>query len=263
MTAPPELSIILPAYNEVRSIGRTLDAIQQFLDDRGTSYEIIVSADGNDGTRELVAERARGDARLSVMGSPQRGGKGRGIRLAVAAARGEIVGFLDADYKVAIDEIEKILPWFSKGCDVVLGSRNMPDTKIEVAQKWFRRLGSAGFGIAMHLLVGLWDIGDTQCGFKFFRRDVAKDLFSRQRIDGYMFDVEILYLARQAGYRMKEVGVVWRDDGDTRLDLVSGNWKNLKDLFRISWARRQQQPRTIPIHGGQTRVDSSRVRKAG
>jgi dolichyl-phosphate beta-glucosyltransferase len=139
----------------------------------------------------------------------------------------------------------------------------MPETKIEVAQKWFRRLGSAGFGVVMHLLVGLWDIRDTQCGFKFFRREVAKDLFSRQQIDGYMFDVEILYLARQAGYRFKEVGVVWRDDGDTRLNLVSGNWKNLMDIFRISWARRQQPPRTIPIHRGQTRVESSRVRKAG
>lgn len=244
---PPELSVILPAYNEVRSIGRTLDAIQEYLDGRGLRYEILVSADGNDGTRELVAERGTADRRLHVLGSPERGGKGRGIRLAVEQATGDVIGFLDADYKVAIDEIEKLWPWFEQGCDVVFGSRNTDGSRVEVFQKWYRRIGSKSFTIAMHLLVGLWNVGDTQCGFKFFRREVAKDLFSRQQIDGYMFDVEILYLARQAGYRMKEVGICWRDDGDSRLQLVSGNWRNLKDLFRISLARHRQQPRTIRL----------------
>jgi dolichyl-phosphate beta-glucosyltransferase len=87
--------------------------------------------------------------------------------------------------------------------------------------------------MVMRPLVGLYGIRDTQCGFKFFRAPVAADLFARQRIDGYMFDVEILSMALRSGYKVKEVGVKWQDDGDTRLKLVSGNWKNLKDLFRI------------------------------
>src|SRR5689334_12322861 len=104
MSGSPYLSLIVPAYNEVRSIGRALDAIQSYLDRQPYSYEIIVSADGNDGTREQVAVLAAGDGRISVIGSPDRGGKGRGIRNGVARAQGEIVGFVDADYKTPIEE---------------------------------------------------------------------------------------------------------------------------------------------------------------
>src|SRR5439155_5813693 len=199
-------------------------------------YEILVSADGNDGTREKVARLAACDNRLSVLGSAQRGGKGRAIRNAVRQARGEIVGFIDADYKTPIDEIEKILSWFDDGFDLVVGSRAVFQSRIENPQEWYRRVGSWGFKVAMHLVVGLWHVGDTQCGFKFYRAAVARDLFQRMRIDGYMFDVDLLYLATRSGYDMREVGIRWRDDGDSRLALVSGNWQNLKDLFRIRFS---------------------------
>jgi dolichyl-phosphate beta-glucosyltransferase len=233
MSAAPYLSVIVPAYNEGRIIGSTLASMRAYLDQQPYRYEIIVSADGNDGTREQVAELARNDSRLSVIGSAARGGKGRGIRNAVARATGKIIGFVDADYKTPIDEVEKMLPWFERGFDVVFGSRGLSDSTIENAQKWYRRIGSRGFKLAMHLIVGLWGVRDTQCGFKFYRGLVAKDLFERLRVDGYMFDVDLLYLAEQTGYRMREVGIRWRDDGDSRLALVAGNWQNLKDLFRI------------------------------
>jgi dolichyl-phosphate beta-glucosyltransferase len=95
--------------------------------------------------------------------------------------------------------------------------------------------------------VGLGGIPDTQCGFKFFRRDAAKDLFARQRIDGYMFDVEVLHLARRSGYSLKQIGVRWRDDGDTRLRLFAGNVRNLIDLFRIRFGRSPAAAESIPI----------------
>src|SRR5262249_19175796 len=136
---------------------------------------------------EAVAALARTDPRLSVHGSPERRGKGHGIRTSVARARGRIIGFLDADYKVAIEDIEAVWPWFERGYDIVIGSRAMAESCIEVAQPLHRRLGSRGFALVMHLTVGLWNVGDTQCGFKFFRGPVARDLFGRQRIDGYMF----------------------------------------------------------------------------
>jgi dolichyl-phosphate beta-glucosyltransferase len=233
MASTPYLSLILPAYNERASICRTVRDVQAYLERHGYPYEVLVAADGNDGTREAVAELAQGDRRLHVLGGPERGGKGRGIRLAVARARGEVVGFLDADYKTPVEELDKLLPWLGQGYDLVIGSRGLPDSRIEVPSPLHRRLGSRGFALAMHVLVGLWDIIDTQCGFKFFRGPVARDLFGRQRIDGYMFDVEVLYLARASGYRIKQVGVRWRDDGDSRLDLVAGNWRNMLDLFRI------------------------------
>jgi dolichyl-phosphate beta-glucosyltransferase len=238
MGPEPYLSLILPAYNEVGRIARTLRAVQNYLDGRALAYEIIVAADGDDGTRELVGEMARHDTRLSVLGEPGRGGKGRGIRQGVARARGRVIGFADADDKTPVEEMEKLLPWLGQGYDLVIGSRARDDSQIEVRQPWFRRAGSRGFAVVMHLLLGMWDIRDTQCGFKFFQGAVARDLFSRQRIDGYMFDVEVLYLARRSGYRVKEVGVRWRDDGDSRLRLVAGNWQNLLDLLRIRLGRK-------------------------
>ena len=155
----------------------------------------------------------------------------------MARARGRIVGFVDADDKTPIEEMDKLLPWLERGFDVVIGSRGLADSQVEVPQAAYRRLGSRAFGLAMHALLGLRDVRDTQCGFKFFGGDVARDLFARQKIDGYMFDVEILHLAHRSGYRVKEVGVRWRDDRDSRLDLVAGNWRNLVDLLRIRLAR--------------------------
>ncbi|AWM37776.1 hypothetical protein GobsT_42070 [Gemmata obscuriglobus] len=237
MSASPQLSLVVPAFNEVATIQCTLRAIRDYLEPRGVTYELIVSADGADGTREAAAALAA-ELPVRVMGAPERRGKGRGVREGVLVAAGNIVGFLDADYKVAITELEKVLPWFDQGFDIVIGSRAVNGADVRVGQKWYRRLGSKGFALLMRPLVGLYGIADTQCGFKFFRREVARDLFARQRIDGYMFDVEVLSLALRAGYAVKEVGVTWQDDGDTRLQLVSGNWKNVKDLFRIRFGAR-------------------------
>jgi glycosyltransferase involved in cell wall biosynthesis len=237
MPAAPYLSLIIPAYNEVQSIRRTLSLVRAHLNRQPFPCEIIVAADGDDGTREAVAEMAREDPRLSVLGEPGRGGKGRGIRQGVTRARGHLIGFADADYKTPIEEMDKLLPWFCQGYDVVIGSRCLADSRVEVPQPLYRQLGSRAFALAMHCTVGLWDIHDTQCGFKFFRGSAARDLFGRQRIDGYMFDVEVLYLAQQSGYHIKEVGVRWRDDGDSRLDLVAGNWRNMLDILRIRFGR--------------------------
>jgi glycosyltransferase involved in cell wall biosynthesis len=233
MAQAPYLSLIIPAYNEAGSIRRTLESCQRYLDGQPYGYEIIVGADGDDGCRDLVSDLACRDPRLSVFGSTGRGGKGRAVRTGVGRARGQLIGFADADYKTPIEELDKLMPWFGRGFDIVIGSRAVADACIRVRQPWFRRFGSWAFGVGMRTVTGLHAIRDTQCGFKFFRRPVARDLFGRQVIDGYMFDVEILYLAQAAGYRIKEVGVCWQDDGDSRLQLVSGNWRNFKDILRI------------------------------
>ena len=246
MSHVPFLTVIIPAYNEVATIGATLAATRAYLDGKGFGYEIIVAADGNDGTREKAREIGAGDDRIKVIGSAERGGKGRGIRQGVELARGQVVGFCDADYKTPIEELDKLLPVLDGGYDIAIGSRGMSDSMIEVEQPWYRQIGSRAFGIGMHTVIGLWSIRDTQCGFKFFRGPVARDLFGRGRIDGYMFDVEILHLAERSGYRMKEIGVRWRDDGDSRLELVAGNWRNFLDILRIRFARRGRTPEPAP-----------------
>lgn len=232
-----DVSLILPAYNEAATIAATIRETGGYFRSRGLRYEIIVAADGDDGTRELALETARQGEPVRVIGNRERSGKGRGVREAMALARGNIAGYADADNKVPIEEFDKFRPWLnpslSQRCDVVIGSRSMLDSQIERRQPLYRQLGGKGFGLFMHAVVGLEGITDTQCGFKFFARPAAHEIFSRQQIDGYMFDVEILVLARRLGYTIQQVPIRWRDDGDSRLALVSGNLRNVADIFRI------------------------------
>jgi dolichyl-phosphate beta-glucosyltransferase len=181
---------------------------------------------------------------VRVIGSPERGGKGRGVREAMALARGNIAGYADADNKVPIEEFDKFRAWLSASqgprYDVAIGSRSMQDSQIERRQPLYRQWGGKGFGLFMHAAVGLEGITDTQCGFKFFTRAAAREIFSRLQIDGYMFDVEILVVARRLGYAIQQVPIRWRDDGDSRLALVSGNLRNVIDIFRIRAAARRR-----------------------
>jgi dolichyl-phosphate beta-glucosyltransferase len=238
-----DVSLILPAYNEAATIARTIRETGGYFRSRDLRYEIIVAADGGDGTRELALAAARQGEPVRVIGSQRRGGKGRGVREAMLLARGNIAGYADADNKVPIEEFDKFRPWLAQGYGVVIGSRAMQDSQIERRQPLYRQLGGKGFGLFMHAVVGLRGITDTQCGFKFFTRAAAREVFSRQQIDGYMFDVEILVLARRLGYGIQQVPIRWRDDGDSRLALVSGNLRNVADIFRIrAGARRTPGP---------------------
>jgi dolichyl-phosphate beta-glucosyltransferase len=237
VAASPSVSLILPAYNEAGRIRQTVDEAVQYFASRRMEYEVLVVAEGDDGTGEVVAEMAAANARLRLLGGRERLGKGHAIRGAVALSEKAIVGFSDADNKTPIDELDKLLPLLEQGCDLVIGSRAMGESTIEKAQPLYRRLGSQGFRVFMHLATGLSHIPDTQCGFKFFQRQVAQDLFARQRIDGYMFDVEILYLAQRAGYKLGQVPIRWRDDGDSRLELVAGNLRNVRDVLSIRFSR--------------------------
>lgn len=237
MPSSPLLSLIIPAYNEVNRINQTINEARAYFQSSPYTCEIIVVADGNDGTRECVTALAKTDSNLKVFGNVTRRGKGLGIREGVAQARGEIIGFVDADNKTPIAEFAKFAPYLQAGVHVVIGSRGLPDSQIERYQPWYRRWGSTGFGIFMHAMVGLPDIVDTQCGFKFFQGPIARDLFARQKVNGYMFDVEILYLARQAGYTIAQVPIRWRDDGDSRLVLFGGNVRNALDVFRIRFGK--------------------------
>jgi len=238
-----DVSLILPAYNEAATIASTIRETGAYFRSRGLRYEIIVAADGDDGTRELALETASQGEPVRVIGDRERSGKGRGVREAMALARGEIAGYADADNKVPIEEFDKFRPCLrsspGQGYDVVIGSRTMRDSQVEKRQPLYRQLGGKGFGLFMHAVVGLKGITDTQCGFKFFTRAAAREIFRRQQIDGYMFDVEVLVLARRLGYRIQQVPIRWRDDGDSRLALVSGNLRNVVDIFRIGVRARQ------------------------
>jgi dolichyl-phosphate beta-glucosyltransferase len=244
-----DVSLILPAFNEAGSIRSTIQEAVEYFRSQGLRYQIIVAADGTDGTRERAAEMAVQDPAITVFGHPERRGKGRGVREAAQLATGAVVGYADADNKVPIEEYSKIAPWFARGYDAVIGSRAIQRSLIERRQPLYRRLGGAAFHLVMQTVVGLPGILDSQCGFKFFSQPAAREIFRRQRIDGYMFDVEILALAQRLGYAIKQVPIRWRDYGDSRLELVRGNLSNMRDILRIRW-----------LHGGARR---RRPREAG
>jgi dolichyl-phosphate beta-glucosyltransferase len=160
---------------------------------------------------------------------------------------------------VPITEFDKLEDWLRSGCEVVIGSRGLPASIIVRNQRRVRQVGSRAFAFVMHTLIGLHDIVDTQCGFKFFRREAAIDLFARQKVDGYMFDVEILLMAKQAGYRVKEVPIRWRDDHDSRLNLFAGNFRNGLELLSIWWRLGRASSARGAVRGRQA-VDALRSR---
>jgi dolichyl-phosphate beta-glucosyltransferase len=237
----PDVSLILPAYNEAATIEDTMREAYRYFQSRGLTAQIIVSADGGDGTREKARTLSGEIPGLIVLGSEKRGGKGKGIRIGVEAATGGIIGFADADNKVPITEFDKILPLLRGDCDLAIGSRS-DSRKIEKSQPLYRQIGSRGFYFFVQTVVGLPGIADSQCGFKFFRHTLAKAIFAKQEIDGYMYDVEILALALRMGARLAQVPVRWRDDADSRLDLIGGNIQNVKDIFRIRRRLRAIRP---------------------
>jgi glycosyltransferase involved in cell wall biosynthesis len=256
----PYLSLVLPAFNEARSIANTLTLMRAYLSEQPYRYQVIVAADGDDATPEIVREIAQSWPELEATTERGRHGKGHGLRRGMRLADGEIIGFLDADYKTPIDEVVKLLPWFAEGYQLAIGSRGLIDSNVQRKQRWYRQVGSRVFGIGMHAIIGLNHVRDTQCGFKFFTRVAAREIFRRARIDGYMCDVEILWLAQRLGYRVREVGIAWSDDGDSRLELVRGNARNLLDLVRIRCTRYELGQQNVDLPLGptvpQTRTES-------
>lgn len=228
------LSLIVPAYNEGQRLRVTLTAFQEYFAKGSYAVELLAVDDGStDDTSKVALEFTGVLPNLRLLKIGENRGKGHAVRHGMKEARGSVIGFMDADYKTPIEEVEKVLPWLGRGYQVAIGSRALGESKIEVSQPLHRRLGSRTFGALMHTLVGLPDIVDTQCGFKFFQRKAALELFSRQKVDGYMFDVEILCLAQRLGYRIKEVPIRWRNDPDSRLQLIRGNLRNVKELLQI------------------------------
>ena len=144
-----------------------------------------------------------------------------------------MVGFIDADDKTDLAALDGAMTRLHQGCDGIIGDRTLSDSDIAVPRRRYRQWGSGLFRWLMRCSVGLGGFPDTQCGFKFFRAEVARDLFQRQQIDGYMFDVEILLLATRSGYELERLPVRWRDDPDSRFNPVWGSLRNASELIRI------------------------------
>ncbi|MFH1569000.1 MAG: dolichyl-phosphate beta-glucosyltransferase [Gemmatimonadota bacterium] len=229
-----DLSIIVPAYNEQVGIQGTLQAAEAVLKVRPWTWEVLVVDDGSqDRTADAVAAWTADHPQVRLLRNPGNRGKGYSVRHGMGQAAGHAVGFIDADNKTDLLGLDLAMERLAADADLVIGDRTLPASDIAVRRRPYRQWGSDQFRRLLRWWMGLGDFPDTQCGFKFLRAPVAADLFGRQQVDGYMFDVELLLLAVRSGYRVERIPVRWRDDPDSRFRPVRGSLRNLGELARI------------------------------
>jgi len=225
----PDLSVVIPAYNEAGRLPRTLERVNAFLRGFGASHEVLVA---DDGSADDTARVAR-EAGATVLRDERNHGKGHAVRRGMLAARGRRRLMTDADLSTPIEELPRMLERMDQGFDVVIASRALPGSRIEVHQPWFRENMGRVYNLFVRALA-VPGLHDTQCGFKLWSAPAARDAFAAARLDGFSFDVETLYLARKRGHRIAEVPVVWRNDAATRVGLGGGS-QAFPDLLRIRW----------------------------
>lgn len=225
------ISIVIPAYNEERRLPAALERVRAYLDGRRWSFsEVVVVDDGSTDKTAEVGERFG----ARVLANPGNRGKGYSVRHGMLEARGEWALITDADLSTPIEELETLWRAAAEaGAEVAIGSRALDRSLIGVHQPAMREYGGRIFNLAMRWITGL-PFRDTQCGFKLFSARAAGEIFRLQRLDGFGFDVEVLVLARELGYRVVEVPVRWNDVLGTKVSLRRGLTAFL-DPLRVAW----------------------------
>ncbi len=225
-----EISVVVPALNEVKRIRGSIEEIVGFLSGRFARFEVLLVDDGStDGTSNAAA--SLGHPAVRVLRNETNRGKGASVRLGVLEARYDPILFTDADLSAPIAELEKLLVPLAGGSDVVVASRRL--ARSEVRRSLLRRILGWGFSVLVSLLL-VRGVRDTQCGFKLFRRSPAREIFRLQTIDRWGFDPEILAIAQRRGLRIAEVPVRWTQSGETRVRL-STPFAMAWELVKIRW----------------------------
>lgn len=229
----PSLSVVIPAYNEERRIAPSLVRVHEFLRARGYDGEILVVDDGSrDRTVEVVRELARSLPLLRLITYAPNRGPGAAVRTGILAAAREAILYTDADLSTPIEDVDLLWPSYDRGFDIVMGSRHLRESRVEILQPPHRRIMGRVFKAIVALLC-VRGFRDTQCGFKLFRAGPAKRIFSRVRSRGFTFNVEALIYARALGMRIAEVAVRWKDVEGTRIGALRESFRTMAEILRI------------------------------
>jgi dolichyl-phosphate beta-glucosyltransferase len=234
----PKLTVVVPCYNEQQRLPRTIERIEAYLGSRGDSYELILVDDGSsDGTRRVMDAAAARNPAVSIVAMPRNRGKGRALAEGVRASRGDTVLVTDADLSTPIEELGKLESALAAGAGVAIGSRSIKGSRVELSQPIYRVLMGKAFNVLVQivLLPGIWD---TQCGFKLFRGDIAREVFEGLTTDGFGYDPEVLFLAKKKGVKIAEVPVVWRNSAPTKVSAVRSSIDMFRHLLRIRFRHR-------------------------
>jgi len=233
--AAPELSIIIPSYNEEVRLPATLEHIAAYIDASRRTTEVIVVDDGSSDATGAVAESYRSRLpSLRVLSNVGNRGKGYSVRHGMLEARGDTVLFTDADLSAPIEEADKLLAAIADNSDVAIGSRALDRSLISTHQSPFREFAGIVFNTVVRTCLRLPFV-DTQCGFKAFRRERCKIIFEQQRIERFGFDPELLYLARRHGLRAVEIPVRWAHSPATKVSMFRDSIQMFLDVFTIRW----------------------------
>lgn len=228
------LSIVIPAFNEEQRIGRTLQEIVDFFSKQDRQYEVLVVSDGGtDNTPRLVEEFGKKYPAVRSIGYAQNRGKGHAVRYGVTRARGELILYLDADGATPIEEFTHLETLMDQtDADVVFGSRALFSLERSVKTVWYRKLVGRVYNGVVNLLI-LPGVADTQCGFKMFRRGAAREIFARQHLDGFGFDVELLFLARKLHFSAVEVPINWVNQPGSKVSVVRDSIRMFGEIISV------------------------------
>jgi len=230
-----ELSVVVPAFNEERRLGTTLEKIATHLASKAIAHEILVVDDGSSDSTADIAE-SFSERHVQTLCLDRNRGKGAALKRGVLATRGKRVLLTDADLSAPIEELERLEPRLVEA-PLVLGSRALPDSRIIRHQALHRELMGKTFNRILRLS-GIRGIGDTQCGFKLLDGDVARDLFARLVTSGFAFDVELIWLAQRTGLGVMEVGIEWENSPDSHVGLIVGPPRMLLEILVFRWRHR-------------------------
>jgi len=224
------LSVIIPAHNEENRLPGTLEQVFHFLEKQSFTSEVIIVENGSsDRTLNVAQEFSATHKNFQVMQSER--GKGAAVRRGMLEAKGEYCFMCDADLSMPVDEISKFIPPALEGFDIAIASREAKGA-VRYNEPPYRHFGGRGINFIIQLFI-LPGLNDTQCGFKCFRAEVAKDIFKYQTLHGWSFDIELLYIARRRGYRVKEVPIHWYHFSDSKVSALRDAVRMIQDIFRI------------------------------
>ncbi|MCR4325016.1 MAG: glycosyltransferase family 2 protein [Candidatus Curtissbacteria bacterium] len=241
MADKPHLTVIIPAYNEEPNFKKgTIDGVPEYLEKQNYSWEILIVDDGSDdNTASLAEEFAKKHNNIRVIKNPHQG-KAETVKTGVEKADGELILFTDFDQATPISEAERLLPFFPE-YDIVIGSRQLPGAKRE-KEPIYRHIMGLGFNLVVQVIAirGIWD---TQAGFKCFKAEVAKELFGHLQVYGRgkkvkgalvtAFDVELLFIAKKKGYKIKEVAIAWHHVATTRVSPIKDSLRMFRDVLKV------------------------------
>ena len=226
----PFLSIIIPAHNEAKRLPDTLERVFSFLEKQFFSSEVIVVENGsNDQTLEITQRFAKHHQNLRVIQSER--GKGAAVKLGMLEATGDYRFMCDADLSMPIEEVTKFIPPALNNFDIAIASREAKGA-VRYNEPRYRHLGGRAINFIIQLFI-LPSLNDTQCGFKCFSAKVVEDIFNLQTLNGWSFDIELLYIARRRKYSIKEIPIHWVHHPDTKISAVRDALRMIQDIFRI------------------------------